>query len=64
MSRLIARSWPVLPFRPGLGTGIQRTRGRKQEYTVFNRFTVERFCVTENEAYVVLQEALDQREAS
>lgn len=49
----------MLPFRPGLGTGVQWTPGREQPYIAWRRFTIERFCFSSDEAYVALQEAFD-----
>ncbi len=55
-----ARKFPVLSIVPGNGTGIQVIRGRTQPYVVWNNTEIEQFCFTENEAYFVLQEVLDE----
>ena len=55
-----ARKYPVLSVQPGSGTGIQIIAGREQPYIVWNNTEVEEFCFTEDQAYFILQEVLDE----
>ena len=55
-----ARSYPLISFQPGSGTGIQIVKGRTQPYIVWNNTEIEQFCFTENQAFFVLQEVLDE----